>query len=141
VSRNAKRGTRLALNAEINVVSLIDVILLLLLIFMITAPMMTSGIEMNLPTGDVRPVDSDKAVMVEMTRDGRLFVDGKSWTRSQFQAGFKAHLRGRDVVMIRADRGVPHGDVFDIQTMIMSAGGTKLSVIGETDVPARGGGG
>jgi biopolymer transport protein ExbD len=139
--RQAKRGHRLGLNAEINVVSLIDVILLLLLIFMITAPMMTSGIEMNLPTGEVRPVQSDKAVMVEMNRDRKLYVDGKAWTRSQLQAGFKAYLRGKENVMFRADRGIPHGETFDIMTILMSSGATKLSVIGETEVQGGGAGG
>jgi biopolymer transport protein ExbD len=124
-------GRRLGLNAEINVVSLIDVILLLLLIFMITAPMMTSGIEMRLPTGEVRPLESNEAVMVEMSNDGKILVDGKAWSRARLDSDIRGYLRGREEVTLRADRRLTHGETFDVMALLTSAGATKLSVVGE----------
>ena len=65
-----RRRERMPLNAEINVVSLIDVMLLLLVIFMITAPMMQGGIDVVLPKGEARPLEPKSGLVVTVDRQG-----------------------------------------------------------------------
>ncbi len=116
------RTRGLALNAEINVVSLIDVILLLLLIFMITAPMMSGGIDLRLPTATVQQIESKDAVMIEIDSVGKLFVDGKPWTLEQLTNTIKAHLRGRDQVTFRGDERVMYGIPMKVWSILYNAG-------------------
>ena len=85
------RRRELALNAEINVVSLIDVILLLLVIFMITAPMMQGGVDVALPKADAKPLDQPKSgLVVSVDRTGAIYVDETKMTLSEFRASFRA---------------------------------------------------
>jgi biopolymer transport protein ExbD len=125
------KARRMHLNAEINVVSLIDVILLLLLIFMITAPMMTSGIELTLPTGQVLPMESKDAILVELREDGKIFVDGKEWARPRLEDGFKTYAKGRSEVTLRADFRLEYGVIYDVFRILSEAGSGNLNLAGE----------
>ena len=75
------RRRELPLNAEINVVNLIDVMLLLLVIFMITAPMMQGGVDVALPKADARPLEAKSGLVVSVDRSGAVFVDETKMTR------------------------------------------------------------
>jgi biopolymer transport protein TolR len=119
------------LNAEINVVSLIDVILLLLLIFMITAPMMTSGIDLDLPIGQVEAMETKDAVLVEIDRAGRVFVDSKEWPIEEIPARFPAYIKGKDDVTVRADSSISHGTWYGIITELGKAGVTSFNFAGQ----------
>ena len=70
-----RRRHRFELNADVNVVSLIDVMLLLLVIFMITAPMMQGGVDITLPKAESKPMESKDAVAITVHRDGSIYVD------------------------------------------------------------------
>ena len=133
----AKRGNarRMALNAEINVVSLIDVILLLLLIFMITAPMMTQGIDISLPTGQVTNVESKNAILVEIDRAGKIYVDGKVWQLTTLKTGFKAYAQSRGEVTVRADRNILQGLWYDVISALNAQGIKDFNLAG---TPAEG---
>ena len=85
-----RRGENSPLNAEINVVSLIDVMMLLLVIFMITAPMMQGGIDVKLPQGEARPLDPKSGLVVTVLPNGQVAVDDNRMTMAQFQAAFSA---------------------------------------------------
>jgi biopolymer transport protein ExbD len=119
------------LNAEINVVSLIDVILLLLLIFMITAPMMTSGIDLTLPTGRVLNIESKDAILVEVNKEGKIYVDGTLWDRGRLENGFGAYANGRTEVTLRGDFRPSYGVIFDVMTILKSAGIGSFNLVGE----------
>jgi biopolymer transport protein ExbD len=99
----------MGLNAEINVVSLIDVMMLLMVIFMITAPIMQGGIDINLPKAEARPLEPKSGLVVSVDKTGRIHVDDASLSLSEFRATFRALAaeRGRDGVYLRADAGVP----------------------------------
>ena len=73
--RMRRRGARMAINGEINVVSLIDVMMLLMVIFMITAPIMQGGVDVNLPKAAAKPLESTGGMVVSVTRDGKIYVD------------------------------------------------------------------
>jgi biopolymer transport protein TolR len=123
VARHRRR--ELALNAEINVVSLIDVILLLLVIFMITAPMMQGGVDVALPKADAKPLEQPKSgLVVSVDRTGAIYVDQTKMTFSEFRASFRALAsnRARDGVYLRGDAGVPYGVVTQVLAVMRAAG-------------------
>src|SRR2546423_8823329 len=85
-----RRRDRVELNADINVVNLIDVMLLLLVVFMITAPMMTGGVDISLPRAEARPLESKSGLTVSIARTGDIFVDETKMTFGEFRGAFKA---------------------------------------------------
>jgi len=88
--RRGRRGERMGVNGEINVVSLIDVMMLLMIIFMITAPMMQGGVDISLPTAQVQPLEPKSGLVVTLDKDGRIFVDKTSLTFAEFEGSIKA---------------------------------------------------
>ena len=90
MARRRRGRDRLTLNAEINVVSLIDVMMLLMIIFMITAPMMQGGVDISLPKTESRPLESKSGLTVTIDRTGAVYVDDVRLSFSQFSASFKA---------------------------------------------------
>jgi len=123
VARHRRR--ELALNAEINVVSLIDVILLLLVIFMITAPMMQGGVDVALPKADAKPLEQPKSgLVVSVDRSGAIYVDETKMTFPEFRASFRAlaSKRVRDGVYLRGDTNVPYGVVTQVLAVMRAAG-------------------
>lgn len=119
------RRRELPLNAEINVVSLIDVILLLLVIFMITAPMMQGGVDVALPKADAKPLEQPKSgLVVSVDRMGAIYVDETKMTLSEFRASFRAlaSKRARDGVYLRGDASVSYGVVTQVLAIMRAAG-------------------
>ena len=133
-----RRRQGLALNGEINVVSLIDVMMLLLVIFMITAPMMQGGVDVSLPKAEARPLDRKSGLVVTVNRAGEIFVDQDQFSFTQFRAGFRAIAgqRGKQGVYLRADQNVPYGVVVRVLAVIRQAGVSDVGMVTEPeDVP------
>ena len=129
-----KRGhNRLVLNSEINVVSLIDVMMLLMIIFMITAPMMQGGVDITLPKAQARPLESKSGLTVTVDRTGAIFVDEARLTLSQFSASFKAlaQRRGSGGVYLRADDRVPYGSVVKVLAIMRASGVGDIGLVAE----------
>ena len=118
------RGGRMALNAEINVVSLIDVMLLLLVIFMITAPMMQGGVDVALPKAEAKPLEPKSGLVVSVDRAGNVYVDETRMTLGEFRSAFRAlaSKRVRDGVYLRGDTNVPYGVVTQVLAVMRAAG-------------------
>lgn len=112
------------LNAEINVVSLIDVMLLLLVIFMITAPMMQGGVDVALPKAEAKPLDPKSGMVVTVDKSGAVYVDETRMTLSEFRSAFRslAAKRTSDGVYLRGDAGVPYGIVTQVIAIMRAAG-------------------
>jgi len=112
------------LNAEINVVNLIDVMLLLLVIFMITAPMMQGGVDVALPKAEARPLDPKSGMVVTIDRSGAVYVDETRMTLSEFRSAFRslASKRTSDGVYLRGDASVPYGVVMKVIAIMRAAG-------------------
>ena len=110
-------GARLPLNAEINVVSLIDVMLLLLVIFMITAPMMQGGVDVALPKAEAKPLEPKSGLVVIVDRSGRDLRgrDEDDAAPSSARRSARSPASGRsDGVYLRGDAGVPYGVVTQV---------------------------
>ena len=133
--RHRKRGG-LPLNADINVVSLIDVMMLLMVIFMITAPMMQGGVDVALPRAQARPLEARSGVVVTVNRQGEIFVDRTRLSYDEFAASFSslASERGRDGgIYLRADEGVPYGTVVRVLAVMRAAGVGDVGLVAEPE--------
>jgi biopolymer transport protein ExbD len=123
--RRRLRGDDLPIRAEINVTSLVDIAFVLLIIFVITAPMLQGGVEVNLPRGDVQPLSSDEdPFFVTVQRDGRVFLEGTALTMAEFQQSFGqlASVGEFERVYIRGDSLTNYGAVMRVITTIADAG-------------------
>lgn len=131
-----RRRERFALNAEINVVSLIDVMMLLMVIFMITAPMMQGGVDIALPTAKARPLEAKRSLAVSITRDGRIFVDETALSLAEFEGSFRtlAEQKGSaGGVYLRADAGVPYGTVVRVLGVMRASGVGDVGLVAEPE--------
>ncbi len=123
------------LYAEVNVVSLIDVMLLLLIIFMITAPMMSGGVTVALPRAESRPLEARTSLIVTVDRQGRIFVDETPLTYPEFRASFRAlasRTEGRGVYL-RADQGVAYGTVVRVLAVMRASGVGDVGLMTEPE--------
>ena len=130
-----RRRERFELNAEINVVNLIDVMLLLLVVFMITAPMMTGGVDITLPRAEARPLESRSGLTVTIARTGQIMVDDTPMTYAEFRGAFRAlaSQRGRQGLYLRADAGVPYGEVVRVLAVMRTAGVGDVGLVTEPE--------
>ncbi|MDQ6871725.1 MAG: biopolymer transporter ExbD [Gemmatimonadota bacterium] len=133
MARRGRGRDRLVLNAEINVVSLIDVMMLLMIIFMITAPMMQGGVDITLPKAQSRPLESKSGLTVTIDRSGAIFVDEARLSLAQFTSSFRAlaNRRGSGGVYLRADAGVPYGSVVKVLAIMRASGVGDIGLVAE----------
>ena len=131
MARRQRGGSRLPLMGDINVVSLIDVMMLLMVIFMITAPIMQGGIDITLPKAEARPLEPKSGLVVTVDRNGGIHVDETALTFAEFRATFKtlAANRGRDGVYLRADAGVPYGSVVKVLAVMRNSGSPDVGMV------------
>ena len=132
-----RRHRRLDLNAEINVVSLIDVMLLLLVIFMIAAPMMQGGVDIALPKADAKPLTAKAGMVVSIDSSGMIAVDdGAKMSLSTFRTMFPllAKAKGREGMYLAPDR-TGNVELFLQVLGIMSAAG--LGTVGVLAIPEQ----
>lgn len=106
-----RRRRQMSVNAEISITNLVDVAFVLLIIFMITAPILQGGIEVQLPQAEARPIDTPDAVVVSIADDGGLFIEKTRVTDDEFEDVLKAHLgdAADAVVTVKSDQVVEWG--------------------------------
>jgi len=118
--------------SEINVTPLVDVMLVLLVVFIVTAPLLTNSIPINLPkTESVAPVEQKDPLVVSIDDKGKLFINKDEIQPDLLETNLKdAKSKNADVrVQLQADNGVNYGEVARAMASIERAGITKLSVI------------
>lgn len=130
-----RRRERMELNGEINVVNLIDVMLLLLVVFMITAPMMTGGVDITLPRAEARPLESKSGLTVTITQTGAILVDETPMSFNEFRGAFRAMAsqRGRQGLYLRADASVDYGVVVRVLAVMKAAGVGEIGLVAEPE--------
>ena len=133
--RRRSRGDRSPLNAEINVVSLIDVMMLLMVIFMITAPIMQGGVDVALPKAEAAPLESKGGLVISITADGSIFAGDSKMNLRTFKLSFKglAGKQGKDGVYLRADEHASVGTVIQVMAIIRAAGVTNIGFVTEPE--------
>jgi len=120
--------------AEINVTPFVDVMLVLLIIFMVTAPMMSEGLEVDLPTTrhvEVLPTESENMVMT-VKRDGAIYLDQYQVPREELQDKLRLLVKTKNkTLFLQADKEVPYGVVVDVMADIKEAGIEKMGVVAQ----------
>jgi biopolymer transport protein TolR len=119
--------------AEINVTPLVDVMLVLLIIFMITAPMLTQGLTVELPPAEGRNFETTAAdpSTISVARDGAVFVDGIPVGTEDLELTLGSLLRGRKIrrALLEADQNVPYGRVIAVVDVMNRAGVEQLGMV------------
>jgi biopolymer transport protein TolR len=122
--------------AEINIVPLVDVVLVLLLIFMLTAPMMYRGIDVNLPKAASRPTAVEERMVLTVTRDQTLYLNDRPVALSALDTTLRDVFGARTdkTLYLKADAGLAYGLVIETMDRVRRAGIEKLGMVTE---PAR----
>ena len=127
--------------AEINVVPYIDVMLVLLVIFMVTAPLLTPGVKVDLPQASATPVDNpdQETLVITVDRKGKLFLDDREMGADALQAKVAAILRVRPKtpVLIRGDRQAAYNHVVQTMVLLQAAGAPSVGLVTESAEPAK----
>lgn len=122
--------------SEINVVPYIDVMLVLLVIFMITAPLLTQGIKVDLPQAPAKPVDTQdqETLVVTVNRKGRLYLDDRKISKKRLKQKVAKilKLRPRTPVVVRGDRRVAYGKVIETMVLLQEAGVPNVGLVTES---------
>lgn len=122
-------GSHRALS-EINVTSLVDVMTVLLIIFMITTPMIQSGVQVELPKARATAPDLDEGLVITITQDGSVYLEERHLSLSQFDAVFRAVYTNEDErpVFIRGDEQVSYKAVITVIDKLKGHGVTRIGL-------------
>jgi biopolymer transport protein TolR len=118
--------------AEINVTPFVDVMLVLLIIFMVTAPLMTTGVEMELPRAEAPPMQSpDKQMVLSVTRDERYFIDDHEFPLAELAPKLAAiaEANPEQQVFVRADGALQYEKVLQLLAVAKGAGIPKVGLV------------
>ena len=133
-----ERTSRPAPMSDINMTPLIDVMLVLLVIFIITAPLMTSSLKLDLPkTDSATPSSAPSFIALAIDADGKLFFGDEALARDALalRVAGAAKANPQLEVQLRADQKVPYGQVAELIAMIQKAGLSRIGFV--TEAPAR----
>ena len=131
---SARGKGRRAPMADINVTPLVDVMLVLLIIFMVTAPLLTAGVQVNLPESRAKPLDQDqKPVQISVDQQGLIFLDNSEVSEEALPGLLEeiANERGEDKpqVFLRADLRLEYGKVMRVMGELNRVGLNKVSLV------------
>ena len=136
--RRGRRNRRKAMS-DINVTPMVDVMLVLLVIFMVAAPLMTVGVEVDLPETSAAPMTGqDEPLVVSVTGDGTLYIMDSEVPQDTLAEKLSAITENkRDThIFVRGDRAIDYGRVMEVMGLISEAGFSKVALIAE--LPEKG---
>jgi len=121
--------------SDINVTPLVDVMLVLLIIFMVTAPMMTQGVDVKLPESSAPAIPSDdERLVVTITQDRKIYINDNLVESGELESKLTAITRNRldrKGVFLRADEKIPYGYVMEVMGLIREAGIDQIGMVTE----------
>jgi biopolymer transport protein TolR len=120
--------------AEINVTPLVDVMLVLLIVFMVTAPMITSGVNVNLPQANAKPVNSDSTpITITVNAQNQIFLQNSQVQLSNLVATLQQIAQNNTdrQVFVRGDQSVTYGDMLQVMATITQGGFTKVALLAQ----------
>ena len=138
-STGNRRGRHRPL-AEINVTPFVDVMLVLLIVFMVTAPLLTVGVPVELPkTAAAQLVDRDEPLIVTVDSEGRVFLQETERSLDALIATLNAIRAEKPdgTIYVRVDKEIAYGEVMQVMGALVKAGITKLSLVAETPNSGR----
>ncbi len=122
--------------SEINVTPFVDVMLVLLIIFMVTAPMMQQGVDVDLPETTTQPIRvQDEPLILTVQKDGKVHIGRREVPQAELRDKLAAIFEGRDSreLFLRADKEAPYGVVVKALAAAREAGATKLGMVTEPE--------
>lgn len=122
--------------SEINVTPLVDVMLVLLIVFIVTAPVMTNAIAVNLPkTASTKPAEQKKPITISVNAEGKAYLDKNQLELAQLESELKSNQASNpaQVYHLSSDEAVKYGAVAKVMAVIERAGITKLAILTQTD--------
>ncbi len=120
--------------SEINVTPMVDVMLVLLIIFMITSPMLVAGIEVELPKTDSAAVSgNDKPLEITINKRGEIFLIETKIEKTKLVQKLKAITKGKNdkKIFVRGDKNIAYGEIVDLMAVIYNAGFTKVALVSD----------
>jgi biopolymer transport protein TolR len=119
--------------SEINVTNLVDVTLVILIIFMITAPLLRRGFEISLPKAEAENIQSREHIMVSLVKTGELYINSNRVKSELFDTELARlyQTSGKPPVLLQADREIPYGRVIGLMDRIKKAGIDKIGMVVE----------
>jgi len=118
--------------AEINVTPLVDVMLVLLIVFMVTAPLITSGVDVNLPQANAKPVNSDSTpITITVNAQDQIFLQNSQVQLSNLVATLQQIAQNDQDrrIFVRGDTAVSYGDMLQVMATITNGGFTKVALL------------
>lgn len=116
--------------SEINVTPFVDVMLVLLIIFMVTAPLLQQGIDVNLPQAKGKELTPTERVVITIKKDGKIYLNKTSTSINELKSKL-ASMSDRDV-FLKADKDVPYGIVIEVMGELREIGIEKLGMVTES---------
>lgn len=125
---------------EINLTPLMDLTFILLITFIITFPLLESGLPVSLPKAEGTPIEDQQTVTVTVNAEGNWFVDKREVSREEFAAEIRYLRQHRPevVVLLRGDEGLPYGELIAVMQAIKENGIQKISLVTQTGEARRG---
>jgi biopolymer transport protein TolR len=119
--------------AEINIIPLVDVVLVLLLIFMLTAPMMYRGIDVNLPKTSSRPTAVEERLVLTITKDRLLYLNDRALPLATLEPRLRELIKDRPdrTIFIKADKDLAYGHVVETMDRVRRAGVDRVGMVTE----------
>jgi len=133
-----RRRESLRVNAELNIINLIDVIFAILVVFMITAPLMSQGVKVELPKAQASSLEEKKSINITITKQREILVNEMASDLQGFEKDFRGAFSGdpETAIVINCDQSVPYGFVMEIIAAVQRQGGKRLGFL--TDPTVRG---
>lgn len=121
--------------ADINVTNLVDVVLVLLIVFMISAPMMQAGVEIDLPKASESPRDVSAGIVISIDKKQQIYIDQYMIPLEQFESRLKTirEVKKFRPIFIRADKSVPYGMVIELMARIKKMGIENVGLVTEPE--------
>jgi biopolymer transport protein TolR len=129
-----KTGKEHTTLSDINVTPFVDVVLVLLIIFMISAPMLKTGMDVQLPKAKAsEEINAENAVVITIKRNGRISLNGKEVSKENLIKRVKEEMREKKPLLIEADAKVYYEEVIDILNILKEEGFTEIGLITERE--------
>jgi biopolymer transport protein TolR len=126
--------------AEINVTPLVDVMLVLLIVFMVTAPMITSGVNVNLPQANAKPVNSDSTpITITVNSQDQIYLQNSQVQLGNLVATLQQISQNDSTrrVFVRGDKDVSYGDMLQVMATITQGGFTHVALLAQQPTPGQ----
>lgn len=132
--KQTRRRRRMALNSEINVTPLVDVMLVLLIIFMVTSPMLVTGVDVDLPKTQAASLSGqDEPIAISINRVGEVFIGESKVKKEELASKLKSVLNEKSEtrIFVRGDKEIDYGKVMEVFGEIKAAGFKNVALVTE----------